>query len=74
MPMEINIIKKRTMQRKPNKGANKKALKCYGCGKLGYFARDCRSKNVVLRPQINMMKRVPIKKEGAPKDGKTLLV
>ena len=49
-PMEIDVIKKRTMQRKPNKGANRKALKCYGCGKPGYFARDYRLKNVVLRP------------------------
>ena len=70
MPIEINIIKKRTMQRKPNKGANKKALKCYGYNKPGHFARDCRSKNVVLRPQINIIKRVPIKKEGTPEDGK----
>ena len=50
MSMEIDVMKKRTMQRKPNKGANRKALKCYNYGKLGYFARDCRSKNVVLRP------------------------
>ena len=70
MPIEIDIIKKRTMQRKLNKGANKKALKCYGCGKPGYFARDCRSKNVILRPQINIIKRVPIKKEGTPEDSK----
>ena len=50
MPIEINVIKKRTVQRKLNKGANRKALKCYSCSKLGHFARDYRSKNVVLRP------------------------
>ena len=50
IPIEIDVIKKRTVQRKPNKGANRKALKCYSCGKLGHFARDYRSKNVVLRP------------------------
>ena len=68
--MEIDIIKKRTMQRKLNKGANKKALKCYSCSKPGYFTRDCRLKNMVLRPQINIIKRVPIKKEGTPENGK----
>ena len=74
MPMEIDVIKKRTMYRKPKKGQNKKALKCYSCGKPGHFAKDYRSKNIVSRPQFNMMRRVPIIKEGTPESDKPLPV
>ena len=63
MLMEIDAIK-RTIYRKLKKGASKKALKYYSCGKLGHFARDYRSKNIVSRPQINMMKAI-IKKDKA---------
>ena len=49
------MIKKGRVRRKLTKGANKKALKCYSYGKLGHFARDYRSKNIVSRLQINMM-------------------
>ena len=48
MLIEIDAIK-RTMYGKLKKGANKKALKCYSYGKLGHFARDYRSKNIVFR-------------------------
>ena len=74
MPMEIDIIKRKTIYRKPKKGQNKKTLKYYSCGKPGYFAKDCRSKNMVSRPQFNMMRRVPIIKEGTPESDKPSLV
>ena len=48
MPIEIDIIKK-IARRKPKKGVNKKVLKYYSCGKLGYFTRDYRLKNIVSR-------------------------
>ena len=62
------------MYRKPKKGQNKKTLKCYSCGKPGHFAKDCRSKNMVSRPQFNIMRRVPIIKEGTPESNKLSLV
>ena len=43
-------MKKGTIYRKPKKRQNKKVLKCYSYSKLGYFARDYRLKNIVLRP------------------------
>ena len=67
-------MKRKTMYRKPKKGQNKKTLKCYSYGKPGHFAKDCRSKNMVLRPQFNMMRRVPIIKEGTPESNKLSLV
>ena len=62
------------MHGKPKKRQNKKTLKCYSCGKPGHFAKDYRSKNMVLRPQFNIMRRVPIIKEGTPESNKLLLV
>ena len=50
MLIEINIIKKGTIYKKLKKEQNKKVLKCYGCDKLGYFTKDYRLKNIVLRP------------------------
>ena len=70
MLMEIDIMKRKTVYRKLKKGQNKKTLKCYSCGKPGHFAKDCRSKNMVSRPQFNMMRRVPIMKEGTPESNK----
>ena len=70
MPMEIDTMKRKTVHRKPKKGQNKKTLKCYSCGKPGHFAKDCRSKNMMSRPQFNIMRRVPIIKEGTPESDK----
>ena len=68
MPMEVDIIKRKSVHRKLKKGQNKKALKCYGYSKPGHFARDCRSKNMVSRPQLNMIERVINKKDEAQKN------
>ena len=62
------------MYRKLKKGQNKKTLKCYSYSKPGYFAKDYRSKNIVLRPQFNIIRRVPITKEETPESNKLLLV
>ena len=36
----------------------KKVITCYSYGKPGYMARDCRSKNMVYRPQLNILEKV----------------
>ena len=40
----------------------------YGCGKPGYIARDYRLKNIVKRPQLNILERVPVRKTKPPRD------
>ena len=62
------------MHRKLKKGQNKKILKYYSYGKPGYFAKDYRLKNMVLRPQFNIIRRVSITKERTPESNKLLLV
>ena len=67
-------MKRKTVYRKLKKGQNKKILKYYSCGKPGHFAKDYRLKNMVLRPQFNIMRRVPIIKEGTLESNRLLLV
>ena len=74
MPIEIDIIKRKTVYRKPKKGQNKKTLKCYSYDKPGHFAKDYRLKNIVSRSQFNIIRRVPIIKEGTPESNKPSLV
>ena len=40
---------------------------CYNCDKTNHFARDCRSKNVIKRKQINVLSREEFKKKNVQK-------
>ena len=68
-PIEINVFKKKG--KKPFQGkkrqGGKKAFNCYSCGKPGHIAKDCRLKNIVYRPQLNMLRRTLPKKNGPPR-------
>ena len=65
MPMEFDFMRKKKQQPKRGKKQHKgfkKALKCYGCGKPGHIVKNCRSKNMVYRPQLNVMQKISAKK------------
>ncbi|KAL2036754.1 hypothetical protein N7G274_010478 [Stereocaulon virgatum] len=54
--MELDVIKASSPRGKGKQHQRKsKALTCYACGKSGHMARNCRMKNMVSRPQLNMM-------------------
>ena len=68
MLMELDFIqKKKTFGGKKQYGG-KKAMNYYSCGKLGHIAKDYRLKNIVKRPQLNVLERVPVRKTEPLKD------
>ena len=52
--MKINVIE----HRKKEKNNRKDEKKCYTCEKIKHFARNCRSKNVMNRRQINVLLKI----------------
>jgi hypothetical protein len=36
-------------------------MKCYGCSKPGHITKDYKSKNIVKRPQLNVLERILIR-------------
>ncbi len=36
-------------------------MKCYSCSKPGYITKDYKSKNIVKRPQLNVLERILIR-------------
>ncbi len=55
--MELDSIQRRKKKNFRRKQDNKNSKTCYSCDKSSHFARDCRSKNLMISRQINVMLR-----------------
>jgi len=62
MLIELDFTEKKKPFRGKKQQGGKKAMNYYGCGKPGHIARDYRLKNIVKRPQLNILERVPVRK------------
>ena len=54
--MKLNFIQRNKEKNLKEKQSNEK--KCYSYDKLNYFAKNCRSKNMMLRRQINTLLKI----------------
>ncbi len=55
--MKLNSTQRRKEKNSKEKQDNRNSKTYYLCGKSNHFARDCRSKNLIISRQINVMLR-----------------